>query len=536
MSFARSHVVEARSHYIFDDTRQRHGSATPSQLGSPGRGQHPSASDDPPDAVDIIDEDVAGLQRQIEQLQLRKSRLLAQRAPVRRVPPEIIARIFELGSRSDVHFASTVCAVSTLWQTVALETPAVWANICLGPEWGLGPEAFLRKTATCLQRSQQSPLLVDIDLYYVDSVERAHALLATIAPHMSRCFSLSVCVPQPEWMELVVQHFGDQLAPRMEAMALRFRPSTPWGASYPQATIFEGELPILTSLTLEGLPLTILRAGLPGLRSLEYKQFEELYAYPQNAASTTPMSDLLALLETSPTLEELKIEFCNFSIDEADLAFDPERPRVYLPALHSLTCAHIDAGYVTMFMESVDAPNLRRLSLRCDSIRQVQDVYWVPKAPMHNIRALELEGFRLMDGSALVAFLRLLHHMPLLTSLSILSPYSTQSTGQFFDVMAIRTRGGSWLCPRLVDVSITNCHGLVGHEMLHLARARAGATGFPSVAALRRVAVRNCPNLDTSVIDDLQDVVPVVIYSPPPSLPAIVPPSPMQWSQPVFFS
>ncbi|KZV87118.1 hypothetical protein EXIGLDRAFT_840229 [Exidia glandulosa HHB12029] len=485
--------------------------------------------------VDSIDDSVAELQRRIEELQLQKAQLLAERAPVRRVPPEILARVFELGARTDVHFASTVCAVSSLWHSIAMETPAVWANICLGSEWGLGPDAFLRKVQVTLDRSQSSPLLVDVDLYYIDGVERAHALLEAIAPHVSRCYSLAVCVPQPEWMELVVEHFGAHLAPKLEAMALKFRPTTPWGASYAQATIFEGELPALTSLSLEGLPLTILRAGLPALRTLEYKHFEELYTYPQNSASATPLGDLLGLLETSPTLEELKLEHCNFTVEEQDLAFDADRPRVELPMLHSLTCSHIDAGNVTLLMESIHAPNLRRLALRTDSIRQVQDLWWVPKEPLRSVRSLELEGFRLMDGSALIAFLRLLNHMPLLTTLSILSPYSTQVTSQFFDVLAQPTRGGAWLCPRLVDITVAACHGLGGHELLHAARARADVRRV-DVRPFKRVLVRNCPSFDASVVDDLREIVRDFNYMPPPTIPAIVPPSPMQWGQPVFFS
>ena len=84
MSLHLSHAAEYRPYVDIpspiDDYRPRRSLSALSQTetGSSSRGarQLPLPSDDPADAVDMIDEDVASLQYQIEQLQFQKARLL----------------------------------------------------------------------------------------------------------------------------------------------------------------------------------------------------------------------------------------------------------------------------------------------------------------------------------------------------------------------------------------------------------------------------------------------------------------------------
>ena len=80
-----------------------------------------------------------------------------------------------------------ICAVSRLWHTIAMNTPAVWANIILGPDWGLGPDAFLRKCDVFLERSQQTPLFLDLDFYFADAPDTAQAIVAAVAASSRLC-------------------------------------------------------------------------------------------------------------------------------------------------------------------------------------------------------------------------------------------------------------------------------------------------------------------------------------------------------------
>lgn len=422
-----------------------------------------------------------------------------------------------------------------------MNTPAVFSNIVLSRDWGLGPDAFLRKIRIYLERSQSTPIYVDLDLYFADSLETTQAILAAIAPHIERCYSLHISVPRPEWLDLIQHLFGDSFGQQIESMSLRFRPTVPWAAASTtsEPPILSGILPSLTSLTLEGLSLSIIQASLPGLRKFEYKQLEETYAHPTGPshATSTPLQSFLDVLRSAETLQELRIEQCAFVVEDEDMMYDPERPAVTLPHLQSLCFAHVDPAYITLLLESIEAPTLRNLTLRCDSMRHTQDIWWFPqRTTFSSIRSLEIEGYRIMDSTPLAGFLRMLAQLPGLTRLNITAPYSANSTSRFFDVMATASTSQQWLCPHVTEVILDACHGITGSEIHKFARARSSNA---RVSSVRRLVIQNCPSFDPFFVDELKEVVDHVEYLPlPHGFPLVVPASPMQWGNavPVFLT
>ncbi|KAH7096205.1 hypothetical protein BKA62DRAFT_625232 [Auriculariales sp. MPI-PUGE-AT-0066] len=492
-------------------------------------------NDDDPD-LDELERRVLELKRELERARLTRDRALSRRAPMRKVPNELLARVFELGAYGDIFFATTLCEVNRHWRDLAIVTPSVWANVVLNPQWQLGIDAFLRRMTVFLERAQHCLLLVDLDLYCVDNEQRAHDVLQAIAPHVSRCFSFSISVPQPEWMDFIGQHFGGEMATKMEKMALRFKPTSPWAAAYVQSTILQGAMPLLHTLCLEGLPLTILDAALPGLRTLEYKQFEDLYSYPQNSAAITPLSDLTNLLRLSESLEELKVEYCSFCTPDESLFGDPD-PQVPLRKLASLTIGYVDAGFATLLMEAIDAPNLTKLSLRCDPMRQHQDSWWIPVnwSPLRGLTSLYLDGFRILDGSPLIALVKLLSVTQQLRTLSIHTPVTianhTTASPQFFAGLSKQNRQGQWLCPYLVDFTIINCSAVTGQELLNIVRARDQAL---NVATIGSLTIKECTSFDVMMLDELVQHVQYLTHVPPTS-PPVIPPTP-NWNHGSFFT
>ena len=421
-------------------------------------------------------------------------------------------------------------AVCRPWHLLARKLPSIWGNIVLNGQWTHGVEAFHRILGRCLIRSGSSPILIDLDLYPVETVEVAQTLLAAIAPHVSRCYSFAISVPQPEWIDLIGQHFGGRLAAKMESMALRFKPTSPWTAAYVQSTILQGSMPLLHTLTLEGLPLTVLNVSLPGLRVFKYKQFEELYSYPQNAAAVTPIDDLWHVLRQAPNLEELSVEYSSFSIPDEDLVGEIGT-KVALPHLKTLTIGHLDAGFAHVLLQAVEAPKVDKLVLRCDPMRNNMDAWCIPTRWAANLRILIFDGFRILDGSPMIGLTRFLSEAKRLQKLSITTPVTiathTTATPQFFAVLGKSTPSGGWLCPEMIEFTIANCNLVTGHELLNFIKAR---DGYPLVPNIQFLGIKECAGFDVATMEELESLVSTVFYLPPQS-PPMIPPSPIHWHQ-----
>ena len=442
---------------------------------------------------------------------------------------QLLSRIFELGAYRDINFASSVEAVCQRWYQFADSSPSIWANIVLNTQWTHGLQSFHRKMSQCLARSGAAPLLVDFDLCGIDAVADASALLAAMTPHVSRCYSLAISVPQPEWIGLIGQHFGGALAARMESIALSFKPMSPWTEAYVQSTILQGSMPLLHALALEGLPLTIVNASLPGLRVLKYKQFEETYSYPQNAAAVTPMGDLWHLLRQAPNIEELRVEHSSFSIPEEDIIGSVET-KVALNRLKSLTIGHVDAGFAHLLMDAMEAPSLDKLVIRWDP-RHCQNTWWIPDHRVTCLSTLVLDGIRILDGSPMVSLTQLLNKAKVLKSLSIKTPATIPThrrpPPQLFAALSKPSLSGGWLCPELTEFTISQCNSVTGNELLRLVRARERSRDVPGIQFL---GIKECAAFDMSTMGELKRRVPSVVYISPPS-PLAIAPSPIQGNQ-----
>lgn len=144
-----------------------------------------------PSEIIEIDNRVSDLEAELSRLKLQRSQILANRALVSRIPPELLSRIFELGVYDHLPLLPDLSLVSRHWRHITLTTPSLWSHIRLDHSWGYGRIAsFLQKLTTHLDRSQACKLQIHVDFKFVDIHADALAVMSLLEPHLERCFCL----------------------------------------------------------------------------------------------------------------------------------------------------------------------------------------------------------------------------------------------------------------------------------------------------------------------------------------------------------
>ena len=57
-----------------------------------------------------------------------------------------------------------------------------------------------------MTRSQSVKILVDLDFRFCETLEDAHAIMAELHSHLSRCYSFRTSVVDWSWMEVVAKY------------------------------------------------------------------------------------------------------------------------------------------------------------------------------------------------------------------------------------------------------------------------------------------------------------------------------------------
>ncbi|TFY73762.1 hypothetical protein EWM64_g10249, partial [Hericium alpestre] len=352
--------------------------------------------------VEMIDRTMAELEAELESLRLKKAHLLAMRALIGGIPPEILSRIFELGVHECNHLLPVISLVSRHWRDVALATASLWSYIRLDHDWGYARHpAFLRKLNTCIQRSQACKLAIDLDCRYLEATSELHQIMTTLEPHLDRCFSfhISISVPDRDWMSIVQEHTA-LLGPSLEHLFIRLESEdqTPF-------TFLSQPCPCLFSIVLENTQLTCIRTALPALRSLQLIRDERYHSFSRISIS---FRELLDLLSTTPMLTDLRVKSALFLLDGTEPIFHPCPVFATFPELKSLTFDNVDSNNVALFLESSLLPALTRLSV-CMDPQSEESMQWLMRLSLDSprrfpvLRHLDLRSCNI-DGAALLPF------------------------------------------------------------------------------------------------------------------------------------
>ncbi|KAI0367689.1 hypothetical protein BV20DRAFT_545538 [Pilatotrama ljubarskyi] len=455
----------------------------------------------PPEIVEL-DKSIADLEAQLGELKLKRSRLLDERALISHLPPEIMSRIFELGVDESLELLPVLSLVSHRWRDIVLACPSLWTYIVLDSDWGWRIPAFLRKVRAHLKRSQASKLFVDIDFRYVESFVDAQVIMAELEPHLSRCYSFTVSVPDWSRMRIVQEH-ASELGPALEDLYLRIDASE--SEVEDPFCVLTQPCPRLTHVMLEHAPLECVGVPMPSLRQLYLLRDHRCHSSSRIAY---PFKGLMSIATASP-LKWLNIRSAVFNLDSTEEIFKANPALSELPLLKGLSFDVVDSASISLFLESTSLPALSLLS-----VNSGDDIHWLTRIALSpqrypSLRLLDLRNFN-FNGVGLAPFVRALHHLPQLTGLGLTSPASGVVGGRLFEVLAASPDTvGEWLLPRLEALCIQNCPDISGHELLRVVTSRRGAAAV-QVAKISYLKISQCYLLDPEALERLTALVDTV--------------------------
>lgn len=448
-----------------------------------------------------LDQSIALLEEKLAELKLERARLLEERALISRLPTELLSRIFEMGVDDALELLPTLGLVSNRWRSIAISTPSLWTYIVLDSDWGWRVPAFLRRTRAYLQRSQASKLFIDVDLCIVEGTD-AETIMAELEPHLWRCYSFNVSVP--DWVRLrLVQEHSPGLGPALEDLYLRIDYSD--SETHEPFSILAQPCPRLGYVMLEHTPLDCIKVPLPALRQLFLLRDHRCHSSARIAYS---FKDLMTVLSPSP-IQWITLRSAVFSVDSNEDIFRASPTPSELSNLKGITFDAVDACSISLLLESTTLPSLEILS-----VNSGEDLQWLTRisfAPSRFplLRLLDLRNCNFI-GSALVPLVRALHQLPQLTGLGISSPSTGLVGTRIFDML---TAGpdtlGEWLLPRLEALCLQSCADVSGHEVLRVVMARRGAAA-PDVANITYLKISQCYLLDPEVSNRLAELVDTV--------------------------
>ena len=403
--------------------------------------------------VDALNSEISVIMAQLNKVRLRKIKhqevIQQYRSLItlaRRIPPEVLADIFELCAESGWTRAPLVAShVCSAWRKAA-EYPRVWSRIYI--DYGLGNPSM--KTKLWLSRAQQSPLHITLDVPAdALSVEKVLSLLferstqwksVTIRTHdtvqLNHILSL-MHHPFPRLRRLdCVTHWDTPTADLVDFSAIHNAPSLH------QLDIKQPNLP---------------RWSIPfQLTNLHLFLSPTIHPHPVLA------SRWAGILANLLGLKHLTLEL---SVD-SEYHYELDTPQVAeLPQLESL--AFIISPELLGVFDNMRAPALRQLLLRCspghEHISSGQRLRsFLESSP--RIELLELHDVDLPREELVRCFTLL----PRLEELRLHDSDISDDELQFLS-------GPAGLCPNLVRLDVRWCVHLTGLALVQLVRSRVRA-------------------------------------------------------------
>ncbi|KAL5522383.1 hypothetical protein ACEPAG_8399 [Sanghuangporus baumii] len=459
-----------------------------------------------------IDEAISKLEAELSSLRLQRLQVLAENALINDVPPEILARVFELGVHENQNLLPVISLVSKQWRELSLATPTLWSYIVLDHQWNYGRGAeLLRKIQTHMQRAQAARIHVDLDFRYAESLAEARSIMQALHPHLSRCFSFRVCVPDWDWMAIVAENCGN-MHDSLESIALRIDPGDSEDAA--PVPLLTGIFPRLFSVTLEQTPLACVfsKAQSPGLRNFHLIRDVRYHA---NQRIRIALREYLGALTSAPELEDVRLQSAIFHLDGSEGVFQHAPILTLVPNLTDLAVSFLDATNVGLFLDTVSLPSLVRLAVQMDAGPEGDNLAWLAnlstaamQGRLPSLRHLELRACT-TEGPALAPLIRALHGLPQLTALGLAAPPSGMVGARLFELLASGPASDSWLLPNLRVLSLSGCRDVSGHEVLRVVRARLAQPAFATperggAARISMVRIVPCYPLDPEVVDSLK--------------------------------
>lgn len=200
--------------------------------------------------------------RVLKNLKVTTARIQNSRAPVSRLPADVLSLIFEECHQSNPQWTGVLCLlgqlpievrlshVSSQWRAVALATPSLWSSIRFPFEQR--DDSLVKY----LERSRSGLLDVYLGPWAkYPNLERA--LTTVLIPHLGRFQQLVLEAVSRETLTTLLSAFQDQSAPALRRLRIMCRGTIVTPGPLTGGLIFSKGAPLLTDVRLDNVAITL---------------------------------------------------------------------------------------------------------------------------------------------------------------------------------------------------------------------------------------------------------------------------------------
>ncbi|KAG1874533.1 hypothetical protein DFJ58DRAFT_757539 [Suillus subalutaceus] len=426
------------------------------------------------------------LQKDKHRENIRRARSLL--TPARRLPPELLARIFEICAKSGWTRAPVVVSqVCSAWRKAAA-FPRVWSHLFLDLRSGNS----IGKVEFWLNKVQHAPLHITLDIPLESpSLEEVLGLLIPLSK---------------QWHTLIVKSVDSTI---MNYVLRRCSSPLPDLRQLDVITEMEGSQgdPVNMSSLQDAPRLSRLLIEQPNLPQWSnFMGVTKLHVVLSSSTLFIPSinaTDWIEMLQVLPELRDLTLELSK----PGTRAYNDSQRSVDLPHLESLTL-HVSPE-VNGILLTMRAPALRQLHLRCSS-----DPLARPHMPSgaHLCQFLQsspcVQLLELYDIDVeRVDFVRCFELLPKLEELRL-------HDSDIADEQLRLLHGDNGHCPNLALLDFRWCNYLSGSALVNLTQSRLPqdeseggmSPRMPQMRRINEVAVINCLHVKEQDVLDLAEM------------------------------
>ncbi|KIK91637.1 hypothetical protein PAXRUDRAFT_13684 [Paxillus rubicundulus Ve08.2h10] len=446
------------------------------------------------EALNSLDTRMASLLDQRRELESHLEQAARSQSPVYRLPEELLSSIFVVGvcelGDEDPLLVSSLMLVCRFWRDVAINTPELWANICVSPHDSLD------KARRRLARSKSVPL--DITVNFSPRVENATGVMENIVramdlvrPALWRARSFRLSVPnRPQAHAALLRCKED--APHLETLSICIFHSMQEGHySSPYLPLFNGHTPRLRSCSFTSFNFGWDRRLLSGLRVLQLGGY-------WNGFSPS-VDKLLDVLRGCPSLEELALR--NMSDVDPDASIPLEQhcttTVVKLPRLTKASFSYAGNMRIRMLLSQISFPALESLDFcYLDDLTPVLEHLRQQSLTSLPLRHLHIESSFFNEPK----FVFLLKRLMSLTTLELIDVEDVsgflltvsfyfcpelQFHNQAMQNLSTPPAGHPWVCPKLECLNLDGCTTMEWSSLRSLVESRLSgkSSELPSASA-----------------------------------------------------
>lgn len=400
-----------------------------------------------------LNSEIHTIMRQLEQVRLRKMEyqesIRQYRSLItlaRRIPPEVLADIFELCAESGWTRAPLVAShVCSAWRKAA-EYPRVWSRIYI--DYGLGNP--LTKTKLWLSRAQQSPLHITLDV--PADASSMEEILFVLLEHSTQWRTFTIRTHDTVQLNHILSLMHHPF-PRLRMLDC----VTHWDTPVADLVDFSAvkDAPSLHQLDMEQPNLS----RWPGSIPFQLTNLRLVLSTPGTLSNLVPASRWTSMLANLPGLKHLTLEL---SVD-SEYHYELDAVRVVeLPQLNSImfTITRELLGV----LNNMRAPSLRKLLLRCSSGHEHTSSEPVIRRFLESSSRIELLELHNVD----LPREELVQCFTLLPRMQELHLHDSDISDDELQLLS----GSAGLCPNLVRLDVRWCAHLTGSALVQLVRSR----------------------------------------------------------------